>query len=123
MTIRQWYDSIGKKGSIFDVEDPKKFKEAVVSILCSVLHINSSDKIDELKEFCALVKGSVKPNGKNSDIDKHIYEKVKVIKEQLKNDKYKMLEFMKMLNRFIIVDECKEEDYCIFEKVKKILFD
>ncbi len=131
MTVRQWYDSIGEKDSVFDVEDPGKFKEATAAILCNILHLDSSKKRDELKEFCSIVRQSLDLDEEKAaelfqnrdDIDKNIYKHTKVIKQQLDNDKYKMLEFMKMLNRFIIVDDCKEEDYCIFEKVKEMLFD
>ncbi len=54
-----------------------------------------------------------------SNVEKY----TKVVKEQLGGDKIKMLEFMRMLNRFIMVDKCKEEDYCIFDKVRELLFD
>ncbi len=131
MTVRQWYDSIGEKDSVFDVENPEKFKEATAAILCNVLHLDSSKKRDELKEFCSIVRHSLEIDDEKAaelfqnraNIDKNIYKYTRIIKKELKDDKYKMLEFMKMLNRFIIVDDCKEEDYCIFEKVKEMLFD
>ena len=129
MTVKQWYDSIGKKDSIFDVRDPEKFKEATAAILCNILHLDSAQKKDELQEFCTLLEkdaqfdktklSSSSQDALKSNIEKH----TEVIKEQLDNDKVKMMEFMRMLNRFIMVDKCKEEDYCIFEKVKELLFD
>ncbi len=129
MTIKQWYDSIGKEGSIFDVKDPKKFKEATAAILCNILHLESAQEREELQEFCTLLKqdaniakeklSSESQDTLKSNIEKH----TKVVKEQLEGDKIKMLEFMRMLNRFIMVDKCKEEDYCIFDKVRELLFD
>ena len=129
MTIKQWYDSIGKEGSIFDVKDPGKFKEATAAILCNILHLESAQEREELQEFCTLLQedahiSDVKLSSKSQDTLKNNIEKyTKVVKEQLENDKVKMLEFMRMLNRFIMVDKCKEEDYCIFEKVRELLFD
>ena len=129
MTIRQWYDSIGKAGSVFDVKDPEKFKEATAAILCNILHLESAQEREELQEFCTLLKhdaniakeklSSESQDTLKSNIEKH----TKVVKEQLAGDKIKMLEFMRMLNRFIMVDKCKEEDYCIFDKVRELLFD
>jgi uncharacterized tellurite resistance protein B-like protein len=129
MTVKQWYDSIGKRDSIFDVKDPEKFKEATASILCNILHLDSAQEKEELQDFCTFVKNDAKiseeklsassQDALKSNIETH----TKVIKEQLDNDKVKMMEFMRMLNRFIMVDKCKEEDYCIFDKVKELLFD
>ncbi len=129
MTIRQWYDSIGKEGSIFDVKDPEKFKEATAVILCNILHLESAQEREELQEFCTLLKQDAniakkKLSSESQDTLKSNIEKyTKVVKEQLAGDKIKMLEFMRMLNRFIMVDKCKEEDYCIFDKVRELLFD
>ena len=129
MTVKQWYDSIGKKGSIFDAKDPEKFKEATAAILCNILHLESAKEREQLEEFCTLLKEdahiseeeltSKSQSALKSNIEKH----TKIVKEQLDNDKVKMLEFMRMLNRFIMVDKCKEEDYCIFEKVRELLFE
>ena len=129
MTVQQWYDSIGKKGSIFEVKDPVKFKEATAAILCNILHLDSALQRDELQEFCTLLKKDVgidpqELSSANQDTLKNNIEKyTKIIKTQLEGDKVKMMEFMRMLNRFIMVDKCKEEDYCIFEKVRELLFD
>jgi hypothetical protein len=128
MTIKQWYDSIGQEGSIFDVSDPEKFKEATAAILCNILHLESAQEREELQEFCTLLKKDAhldkeKLSAANQDVLKSNIEKyTKVVKEQLGGDKIKMMEFMRMLNRFIMVDKCKEEDYCIFDKVRELLF-
>ena len=129
MTIKQWYDSIGKRGSIFDVKDPEKFKEATAAILCNILHLESAQEREELQEFCTLLKHEVtidKAQIASSSQDmlrSNIEKNTQIIKAQLEGDKIKMLEFMRMLNRFIMVDKCKEEDYCIFDKVRELLFD
>ncbi len=121
MTIKQWFALIGQKGSIFDVRDPKAFKEATSNILCNILHLENTHKREELKEFCDLISPHKIEKDQDS-IKKDIETNVKIVKEQLQNDEYKMLQFMKMLNRFIIVDHCKDEDYCVFEEVKSLLF-
>ncbi len=129
MTVQQWYDSIGKKDSVFDVADPEKFKEATARILCHILHLDSVQQRDELQEFCTLLKEDAHMDAQKrsvreeADIRSDIESAAQVIKAQLGGDQIKMLEFMKMLNRFIMVDKCKEEDYCIFDKVRELLFD
>jgi len=128
MTVQQWYDSIGKKDSVFDVSDPEKFKEATARILCHILHFDSVQQRDELQQFCTLLKNDAKidteklPAANEADIRSDIESAAQVIKAQLGGDQIKMMEFMKMLNRFIMVDKCKEEDYCIFDKVRELLF-
>ncbi len=129
MTVRQWYDSIGNEGSIFDVAHPERFKEATAAILCNILHLDSAQQKEELQEFCTLLQNdagidkeklsSVTQANLKSNIEKY----TRIVKEELGDDKVKMMEFMRMLNRFIMVDKCKEEDYCIFEKVRELLFD
>ncbi len=122
MTIKQWFALIGKEDTIFDVPDPIAFKEATSNILCNILHLENTHRREELKDFCDLLQP--KEISKDKDmIKKDIAANVKIIKDQLQNDEYKMLQFMKMLNRFIIVDNCKDEDYCVFEEVKSLLFD
>ncbi len=129
MTVKQWYDSIGQKDSIFDVKDPEKFKNATAVILCNILHLDSARQRDELQEFCTLLKRDAGIEHEKLDtadklkLKSNIEHATQVIKEQLGNDKVKMMEFMRMLNRFIMVDKCKEEDYCIFDKVRELLFD
>lgn len=130
MTVKQWYDSIGKKDSIFDVKDPQKFKNATALILCNILHLDSVQEKEELQEFCTLLKkdAGVIPEQSDKRIDTaklhgNIEHAAEIVREQLEGDEVKMLEFMRMLNRFIMVDKCKEEDYCIFDKVRELLFD
>ena len=121
MTIKQWYGLIGQKDSIFDVPDPALFKEATSNILCNILHLENTHKRKELQDFCDLIQTDVVKKDQEK-IKKDIASNVKIVKEQLEGDEYKMLQFMKMLNRFIMVDHCKEEDYCVFEDVKSLLF-
>ncbi len=129
MTVQQWYEMIGQKDSVFDVPDPDKFKNATAVILCNILHLESVTEKEELQKFCTLLKKDAGiEKGKLDTKDKvklksSIEEATQIIKEQLENDPVKMMEFMRMLNRFIMVDKCREDDYCIFEEVRELLFD
>ena len=129
-SIQTWYNSLNDENTLFKVEDPVAFKEATAAILCSILDLKHVKKKDELHQFCDLFKAEfhlsdedtkkIFNNSKN--MESTIKKYTKIIKEQLNGDEYKMMAFMKMLNRFIIIDKCKEEDYCIFDKVKEQLF-
>ena len=128
MTVQQWYDMIGQKDSLFDVQHPDRFKNATAVILCNILHLDSVTEKEELQEFCTLLKkdaGTLDTKLDTTDkagLRSNIEEAAQVIKEELQNDPVRMMEFMRMLNRFIMVDQCREEDYCIFEEVRELLF-
>ena len=129
MTVQQWYNMIGQKDSVFDVQHPDRFKHATAVILCNILHLDSVTEKEELQEFCTLLKrdaGVTHAELDTSDkarLRSSIEEAAQVIKDELENDPVKMMEFMRMLNRFIMVDKCREDDYCIFEEVRELLFD
>jgi uncharacterized tellurite resistance protein B-like protein len=129
-SIQTWYNSLNDENTLFKVEDPVAFKEATAAILCNIINLKHVQKKDELHEFCDLFKSEFhlsdedaqKIFDNSADIQSNIEKYTAIIKEQLDGDEYKMMAFMKMLNRFIIIDKCKEEDYCVFEKVKEQLF-
>ncbi len=130
MSLKKWYDSIGTKGGIFDVEDNKAFRFATGVIICSIVNHNKKHMNDELSEFCDFFKkeqGLSDEEAKSlyvevDDFDKNLLKQIKVIKEQLKDSSYKKLEFMHTLNRFIVEDNCNDEDYQCFETILEKLF-
>lgn len=128
MTAEQWYQSIGTKESVFSAKNPERFKKATAEILCNILHLDSAQQKEELQQFCELMQKDVniRPEDLGSanqeQLHSNIEEAVQVVKEELDSDPVRMMEFMRMLNRFIMVDKCKEEDYCIFDKVRELLF-
>ena len=129
MTVQQWYNMIGRKDTVFDVAHPDRFKNATAVILCNILHLDSVVQKEELQEFCTLLKRDAGIESAKLDtadqatLRSNIVEAAHVIREELENDPVRMMEFMRMLNRFIMVDKCREEDYCIFEEVRELLFD
>ena len=45
-------------------------------------------------------------------------EKIVYIKNELNNNMYQIMEFLKILNKFAIIDGCKQESYREFEKIR-----
>jgi len=56
---------------------------------------------------------------KEKDIDKHI----KKLKEISNSDSFVMMRFMQYLNDIIVSDGIEDEEYKVFERISKILFD
>jgi uncharacterized tellurite resistance protein B-like protein len=128
MTAEQWYRSIGTKESVFNAKNPERFKKATAQILCNILHLDSAQQKEELQQFCDLMKKDISIGGEDlggadqAQLHSNIEAAAQVVKEELDADPVRMMEFMRMLNRFIMVDKCKEEDYCIFDRVRELLF-
>ncbi len=130
MSLKKWYDSIGTKDGIFDVENIKGFRFATGVLICSIVNHKKELKCDELCDFCdsfqkeqGLSDEEAERLYKNiEDFEANIDEHIAVIKEQLKGSNYKKLEFMHTLNRFIVEDNCDDGDYSIFEMIIKKLF-
>jgi DUF1365 family protein len=128
MTAEQWYRSIGTKESVFNAKNPERFKKATAQILCNILHLDSAQQKEELQQFCDLMQKDISirhedfNDADQAQLHSNIEEAAQVVKEELDADPVRMMEFMRMLNRFIMVDKCKEEDYCIFDRVRELLF-
>ena len=127
--MKRWFDSLDSD-KIFMPKDTERFKRATASIVCSIINFNEVHDKDELCKFCDLFKkefhideATAQKLFEDSAYTKENLEKnADIIREELDNDEYKMMEYMKMLNRFIIVDNCRDEDYCIFDELKNRLF-
>jgi len=109
-----------------NIEDEKEFKLASATLICDVVH-NVIDTNDSKKEeYCQLFKDKLnmpkeeleKIKDKISTDEKNIDEKIEYIKKELKNDPYQIMELMKILNRFIILDGCSEKSYREFETIR-----
>ncbi len=131
MHIKDWLDKIGHEQNIFEVEDPKALQEAAAGIICHIINFDNVENRDELSKVCDLFQKEFHLDadkakailGDERNFKENIEKFVKVVRKQLGDDEVKKLQFMKMLNKFIIVDNCKDEDYCIFDRVKELLFD
>ncbi len=127
--IKQWFDTLGSEG-VLEPQNPERFKKATASIICSIINFGDVSDQDGLCKFCDLFQEEFHIDEEDARklfkdsayVEINLRKNAQIIKEELKNDEYKLMEFMKILNRFIIIDECKDEDYCIFSELKTHLF-
>jgi len=121
--LTKFCDLINNKENI---EDEKEFKLASATLICDVVHnvIDAND--NKREEYCQLFKDRLnmpkeeleKIKDKISTDEKNIDEKIEYIKKELNNDPYQIMELMKILNRFIILDGCNEKSYREFEAIR-----
>jgi len=129
VAMKRWFDSLDTDKT-FAPKNPEAFKRATASIVCSIVNFNEVKGKDALCKFCDIFKEEFHINEETAEklfkdsvyVKKNLKKNAQVIKDELGNDEYKLMEYMKMLNKFIIVDECKDEDYCIFDELKNLLF-
>ena len=116
-------DLINNKESL---GDEKEFKLASATLVCDVVHnVIDADKKQQ-KKYCKLFQERLNipveelENIKNSiDTDrKSIDKKIEYIRKELKNNKYEIMEFLKILNRFVILDGCNQKSYREFEIIR-----
>jgi len=109
-----------------NIEDEKEFKLASATLICDVVHNVIDTDNDKREEYCQLFKDRLnmpkeeleKIKDKISTDEKNIDEKIAYIKKELNNDPYQIMELMKILNRFIILDGCNEKSYREFEAIR-----
>jgi hypothetical protein len=116
-------DLINNKESIID---EKKFKLASATLVCDVVHnVIDSDRKQQQK-YCKLFQDRLNlPIEELEEIKlgldtnrSSVNNKIKYIKEELKNNKYEIMEFLKIINRFVILDGCSKESYQEFEIIR-----
>jgi len=121
--LTKFCDLINNKDNI---EDEKEFKLASATLICNVVHNVIDTDNDKREEYCQLFKDKLnmpkeeleKIKDKISTDEKNIDEKIEYIKKELNNDPYQIMELMKILNRFIILDGCNERSYREFEAIR-----
>jgi len=109
-----------------NIEDEKNFKLASATLICDVVHNVIDADNDKKENYCQLFKDRLniskeeleKIKDNISTDEKNIDEKIEYIKKELNNDPYQIMELMKILNRFIILDGCNERSYREFEKIR-----
>jgi len=109
-----------------NIEDEKEFKLASATLICNVVHNVIDTDNDKKEEYCQLFKDKLnmpkeeleKIKDKIYTDEKNIDEKIEYIKKELNNDPYQIMELMKILNRFIILDGCNERSYKEFETIR-----
>ncbi|CAA6806289.1 MAG: Unknown protein [uncultured Sulfurovum sp.] len=107
-----------------NLQDEKAFKLASATLICDVVHnVIDANKKDQ-KKYCKLFQtqfniSEKELNGIKNDIDKNaVNEKIAYIKEELNNNKFEIMEFLKIVNRFIVADGCNAEGYRQFETIR-----
>ena len=104
-----------------NIDNQQEFKVATASIICNLIDIESPKK----EQYCNLFQREFALNEEEfmrikESIDKNrsLDENIKEIKEGLNHNQYEIMHFLETLNRFIIVDGCKDEEYEMFELIK-----
>jgi predicted transcriptional regulator len=117
--LKQISDLINKQKNI---EDEKKFKVASATLICSIVNIEKKNS----EKYCSLFQESfnlskdefnrIKENLLNDGLS--IDDKVNYIKTELGNNMYQVMQFLKILNRFAILDGCSQNSYREFELIR-----
>jgi len=105
-----------------EVDDGKKFKVASATLVCSIVDIKNKNP----EKYCALFQKNFNlPKDEFEQIKEEITkdelgidDKINYIKKELNNNMYKIMQFLKLLNQFAILDGCSRESYQEFEKIR-----
>jgi hypothetical protein len=105
-----------------NIEDEKKFKLASASLVCTIVDINQLPP----KKYCKLFQDNLNlPQNEFELIQRelnndalNIEDKVSYIKNELNNNMYQIMEFLKILNKFAIVNGCTQKSYREFELIR-----
>jgi uncharacterized tellurite resistance protein B-like protein len=109
-----------------NIDDEKSFKLASATLICDVVHnvLDASEK--EQEKYCKLFQTQLNlPLEELQGIKERIeldrdsvHEKIEYIKKALNNNKFEIMEFLKILNRFIVLDGCDTRSYREFEIIR-----
>jgi len=120
-------DLINNKESLID---ERKFKLASATLICDVVHNVIDSNKSQQQKYCKLFQDKLNLpmedlNDIKSSIDTNrtsINNKIEYIKKELNNNKYEIMEFLKIINRFVILDGCSKESYQEFEIIRDEFF-
>jgi uncharacterized tellurite resistance protein B-like protein len=108
-----------------------KLKESVGTLLAHIIKIDNRDVVKEAPLFCEIMGQNFDCNpedaetflhammNKEYDLDEHI----DVINDALCEDKLSKFHLLEQLNHIIYSDTIQEQDYKVFEDIKKRLFE
>ena len=105
-----------------NLKDEKKFKVASATLVCSIVDTDNKNS----EKHCTLfqknfnleedefneIKNKLQGDGLSLD------DKVSYIKSELGNNMFQVMQFLKILNKFAIVDGCNQKSYREFEKIR-----
>ena len=105
-------------------------KESVAALFCYVIKLDNKDLDAERPLFCRFMKQDFDMTREESDIlldevmqkDYNIDTQISIIANALHNETYSKMSIMKQLNRIITKSNLEDEDYDLFDKVKKAFF-
>ncbi len=108
----------------------KRIKRSVATLLAHIIKIDKRDIEKEAPLFCSIMGEDF---GCNSDEalaflksamveDYNLDEHIDIIDKALKDDRLNKMHILKQLNHIIYSDKISNEDYRIFEKIKRRLF-
>ena len=110
----------------------KKIKRSVATLLAHIIKVDNRDIEKEAPLFCSMLGEDfgcseeeareflkrIVTEEEEYDLDQHI----EIIAQALKDDKLSKMHILEQLNHIIYSDTITEEDYKIFEEVKRKLF-
>ncbi len=108
----------------------KKIKRSVATLLAHIIKVDKRDIEKEASLFCSLMGQDFGCNEDEAlaflkasmNEDYNLDEHIDIINKALKDDKLSKMYILQQLNHIIYSDTISDEDYKIFEKIKKRLF-
>ena len=105
-----------------NLEDEKKFKVASATLVCSIVDTDGKNP----EKYCSLfqdnfnleqsefneIKNNLEVDGLSID------DKINYIKTELGNNMFQVMQFLKILNKFAILDGCDQKSYREFELIR-----
>ncbi|CAA6807430.1 MAG: Unknown protein [uncultured Sulfurovum sp.] len=105
-----------------NLQDEKKFKVASATLVCNIVNIDNKNS----EKYCSLfqenfnleqdefnqIKNKLQEEGLSID------DKVHYIKTELGNNMFQVMQFLKILNKFAILDGCDPKSYREFEIIR-----
>ena len=105
-----------------NLQDEKKFKVASTTLICNIVDTDNKNS----EKYCTLLQENfnLKQDEFNQIKEKlqidglTLDDKVQYIKSELKGNMFQVMQFLKILNKFAILDGCDQKSYREFETIR-----
>jgi len=105
-------------------------KESVAALFCHVIKMDNKDLNTERPLFCRFIQQDFDTSCQEAntlldevmDKDYNIDTQISIIANALHNETYTKMSVLKQLNHIIVKSNLRDDDYDVFEKVKKAFF-
>ncbi|MBU1668829.1 hypothetical protein KKC13_10470 [bacterium] len=105
-------------------------KESVAALFCHVIKMDNKDLTAERPLFCRFIQQDFSTSCEEAnklldDImekDYNIDTQISIIANALHNETYTKMSVLKQLNHIIVKSKLQDDDYDIFDKVRKAFF-